>query len=358
MSSGSQYRWAEENLQLPPGASRMELSGPVNCKIYEMYLGTTSSNADMILSSGFRQFSDGMLGRGVYLSRSLEKASRYPIGHPEYDRVVIKVLLKVGKAEAIYHAAPLQKTWHDLSYDTWVAPRGCMVRTDLEDCVLGPASIQLIGTIRPQPINGPICSCGCEVLSAGTGRTTRTNTDLHTADETPSHTDSIMNLGGLIQWAEEDFQLPPGTLRMELSGPVNGQTYVMYHGTTRSNADQILNNGFRQSSDGMLGRGVYLSRDLEKASRYPLRHPEYDRVVITVVVNVGKVKRIDYQKHPLQKTWHDHGYDTAWVPPRCGMVPSGLEENCVWDPARIRIIRTIQPKPAPNIQDRPDCACS
>uniref|UniRef100_A0A3P8QFK2 PARP catalytic domain-containing protein n=1 Tax=Astatotilapia calliptera TaxID=8154 RepID=A0A3P8QFK2_ASTCA len=147
-----------------------------------------------------------------------------------------------------------------------------------------------------------------------------------------------------FQWAEDDF-LPPGVVRMDREGPRDGRTYVMYHGTTSKSARLILKSGFQRSKDGMLGPGVYLSRDLEKASRYPIDHPEDDKVVIKVRVNVGRVKAINCQNHPLQKTWHDHGYDTAWVPPNCGMVKSGLEENCVWDPNRISIIGTIEPKP-------------
>uniref|UniRef100_A0A3P9AZF4 PARP catalytic domain-containing protein n=1 Tax=Maylandia zebra TaxID=106582 RepID=A0A3P9AZF4_9CICH len=147
-----------------------------------------------------------------------------------------------------------------------------------------------------------------------------------------------------IEWAEDDG-LPSGVVRVDCEGPEDGKTYVMYHGTKRANVSSIQKSGFHQSSGGMLGQGVYLSRDLEKASRYPIDHPEHDRVVIRVRVNVGKVKRIDRQNHPLQKTWHDHGYDTAWVPPKCGMVSSGLEENCVWDPKRITILETIKPKP-------------
>lgn len=145
------------------------------------------------------------------------------------------------------------------------------------------------------------------------------------------------------RWAEDDGDLPVGVQPLGLSEPVRNQTYVMYHGTTFKSAQSILKQGFRQSQDGMLGPGVYLSRDLQKASRYPINHPEWDKVVIKVRVNVGKVIAITYQKHPLQKTWHDHGYDTAWVPPNCGMVSSGLEEDCVWDPNRIDIIKTIQP---------------
>lgn len=147
------------------------------------------------------------------------------------------------------------------------------------------------------------------------------------------------------RWVEDDGYPPPGVEVLGLSEPVSGRTYVMYHGTTSSCARSIRAKGFRPSSDGMLGPGVYLSRDLQKASRYPLDHPERDRVVIKVHVDVGRVIAIRHQNHPKQKTWHYHGYDTAWVPPNCGMVKSGLEENCVWDPNRIRIISFIKPEP-------------
>ena len=54
------------------------------------------------------------------------------------------------------------------------------------------------------------------------------------------------------------------------------------------------------------------------------------------------MKRIDSANHPMQKTWMILGYDTAWVPPHCGMVPSGLEEDCVWSPERIIVLRRVQ----------------
>ncbi|KAL7853866.1 hypothetical protein AOLI_G00207100 [Acnodon oligacanthus] len=145
-------------------------------------------------------------------------------------------------------------------------------------------------------------------------------------------------------WAEDD--LDPGVPCLQsYTEPVDGKNYLMYHGTSRFAAQQIMDYGFRPSPGGMLGPGVYLSRDLNKASRYPLNLPEHDRVVLRVLANVGKVKKIDHQGHPLQKTWHYHGYDTAWCPPGCGMVPSGLEEDCVWDPNRIQIIDAIYPRP-------------
>uniref|UniRef100_I3JSP2 PARP catalytic domain-containing protein n=1 Tax=Oreochromis niloticus TaxID=8128 RepID=I3JSP2_ORENI len=272
---------------LPAGIFRVDDEGPEDGETYAMYHGTTSANARSILASGFCRSSDGMLGPGVYLSRDLEKASRYPMKHPVHDKVVIRVKVNVGRVKAIDRQNhPLQKTWHDHGYDTaWVPPNCGMVRSGLEeDCVWDPKRITVIDIIKPKPVQG-----------AG--------------------------------------------------GPEDGETYAMYHGTTSANARSILASGFCRSSDGMLGPGVYLSRDLDKASRYPMKHPVHDKVVIRVKVNVGRVKAIDRQNHPLQKTWHDHGYDTAWVPPNCGMVRSGLEEDCVWDPKRITVIDIIKPKP-------------
>lgn len=147
-------------------------------------------------------------------------------------------------------------------------------------------------------------------------------------------------------WAEDD--LGPGSppCLQSFIQPQEGKIYRMYHGTSRKAAEVIKASGFKQSATGMLGRGVYLSRDLEKASRYPMDKnlPVDQRVVLRVTVNVGKVKKIDSQNHPMRMTWRDHGYDTAWCPPGCGMVSSGLEEDCVWDPKRITIIDEIRPK--------------
>ncbi|CAB1413529.1 unnamed protein product [Pleuronectes platessa] len=308
-------KWAEDDFDPPPGTYRLDLSQPVDEQTYVMYHGTTRASAAAIQKSGFQQSSDGMLGRGVYLSRDLQKASRYPLKWPEGDKVVIKVKVRVGKVIRIDRQNHLlQKTWHNHGYDTaWVPPHCGMVPSGLEeDCVWDPARIEIIQIIKPTrtPEHGQMLA-----------ETTDTN----------------------MYWAEDDFDPPAGTYRLDLPQPVNERTYVMYHGTTKKCAAAIQKSGFQQSSDGMLGRGVYLSRDLQKASRYPIDHPEYDKVVIKVKVRVGKVIAINDQNHLLQKTWHNHGYDTAWVPPHCGMVKSGLEEDCVWDPARIEIIQIIKP---------------
>ncbi|XP_073513246.1 uncharacterized protein [Phyllobates terribilis] len=126
--------------------------------------------------------------------------------------------------------------------------------------------------------------------------------------------------------------------------PNDGTIYEMYHGTTLESAIQIIQNGFRRSSDGMLGSGVYVTRDREKAKWYP-KGDKRDQVILKLRVNVGKVKMIDHQDHPLQKPWHKEGYDTAWVPAYCGMVESGLEEDCIYDPKRIKVIGTAKSPP-------------
>ena len=130
--------------------------------------------------------------------------------------------------------------------------------------------------------------------------------------------------------------------RLELGSsqaPKDSGVYTMYHGTSVANARLIIANGFKQSSGGMLGKGVYVSRDKKKADRYPLNNPITDRVALQLQVRVGRVKRIDTDNHPMQYTWSTQGYDTAWVPPNCGMkaVPSGLEEDCVFDPKNVKV---------------------
>lgn len=139
--------------------------------------------------------------------------------------------------------------------------------------------------------------------------------------------------------------------RVELGAsqePKDSGVYTMYHGTSIANARLIIANGFRQSSGGMLGKGVYVSRDKKKAERYPIGSNVSDRVVLELRVRVGRVKRIDMDNHPMQYTWSSQGYDTAWVPPNCGMraVPSGLEEDCVFDPRNVKVVGIAKAPPS------------
>ncbi|KAL0162745.1 hypothetical protein M9458_042141 [Cirrhinus mrigala] len=291
--------WAEDDLGLGAPPCLESYREPIDDRVYRMYHGTSREAAEKIKREGFRPSSNGMFGRGVYLSRDLQKASRYPLNLPENQRVIVRVKVNVGKVKKIdFQGHPMQKSWHDHGYDTaWCPPNCGMVPSGLEeDCIWDPRRITVIDVIHP-------------------------------------------NL-----WAEDDLGAGAPPCLESYREPADNRVYRMYHGTSREAAAKIKREGFRPSSDGMFGRGVYLSRDLKKASKYPLDLPENQRVVLRVKVNVGRVKKIDYQGHPLQKTWHDHGYDTAWCPPNCGMVSSGLEEDCIWDPSRITVIGEIFPK--------------
>ncbi|XP_014906242.1 uncharacterized protein LOC106958709 [Poecilia latipinna] len=340
----SRVQWAEVDFDPPPGAIRLLTPQPADGKTYVMYHGTTQAKAQSILASGFRQSKDGMLGRGVYLSRDLEKASRYPIGHPDEDKVVIRSSVNVGKVKRIDHQKhPMQKTWHDRGYDTaWVPPNCGMVSSGLEEnCVWDPRRIIIFDLIKPTVVSN---------VSGGYIGRKRFRFHSETDANTGIYTNMFMPL-----WY--DIHLNSfGEFYLNNQQAADGWIYTMYHGTTQASAQSILASSFRQSEDGMLGRGVYLSRDVRKASRYPIGHPEWDKVVIKVKVNVGKVIAITQQNHPLQKTWHDHGYDTAWVPPNCGMTESGLEEDCVWDPRRIVILGVIYPCMVPVQLGYPGCS--
>lgn len=116
--------------------------------------------------------------------------------------------------------------------------------------------------------------------------------------------------------------------------------YTMYHGTHKQNARNIVISGFKRSKGGLLGAGVYVSRNVRKAMCYPQKTRKDEKVVFKLRVKVGKVKRIDCDDHPLQMTWHENGYDTAWVPRKSNIsaIKSGREEDCVWDPKSIQIV--------------------
>ncbi|XP_026198525.1 grass carp reovirus (GCRV)-induced gene 2p [Anabas testudineus] len=128
----------------------------------------------------------------------------------------------------------------------------------------------------------------------------------------------------------------PGVKLGPSQKPQNRGVYTMYHGTSVANARLIIANGFKQSSGGTLGRGVYVSRKKRTASNYPLFGNPSDRVVFMLRVRVGRVKRIDANSLQMQHTWHANGYDTAWIPP--SSAPMGLEEDCVFDPKRVEVV--------------------
>merc|ERR1712098_524240 len=97
----------------------------------------------------------------------------------------------------------------------------------------------------------------------------------------------------------------------------SSESRTMFHGTRPEAAKSIQKEGFKPSTNGMLGPGVYVSQDINKARKH-------GAVVLETEVRTGKVKKIDRQGHSMQKSWAKEGYDSAWVPPNCGMNPSGM----------------------------------
>lgn len=136
-----------------------------------------------------------------------------------------------------------------------------------------------------------------------------------------------VEFNGWTAYCDKSKHLKPG------QEPKKSHGYTMYHGTLKTNAPAIISSGFRPSAGGTLGPGVYCSRDINKAMGYPACAPN-DRVVFKLRVRVGKVKRIDMQSLNQMTSWHQNGYDTAWLPASV----SGREEDCVFDPKRLTVI--------------------
>jgi len=127
---------------------------------------------------------------------------------------------------------------------------------------------------------------------------------------------------------------------LEPAVPVDGSEVIAYHGTSSDHASAILQDGFVPSSGGMLGRGVYISRDMRKVQPYASRSRR--GTILRLRVEVGRVATITPQRSRFQHSWQTQGFDTAWVPQGCGMVPSNLEEGCMADPARIEVLGRIE----------------
>ena len=153
----------------------------------------------------------------------------------------------------------------------------------------------------------------------------------------------------------------------------------MYHGTSLESAALIEQKGFKPSTGGLLGPGVYVSRNMQKAQQYR----GSGGVILEVLVRVGLVCDIKPHTVPVpvgekwkalresnvnavqtmvlakdlvaegwthESPWHDAGYDTAWVPADCspsvfrggaGWSQGHKEETCVWDGSRISVQRRI-----------------
>ncbi|XP_047237498.1 uncharacterized protein LOC124877908 [Girardinichthys multiradiatus] len=359
-----------------PGVLLAPAQKPQNKGVYTMFHGTSVASARAIIAGGFQQSSGGMLGKGVYMSRDVKKAANYPLKSNPNDRVILELRVRVGRVKRIdADNHPLQFIWSTKGYNTaWVPPNCGMksVPSGLEeDCVFDPKRVKVVGIakapttaiekelqqlltkVSKQDKGGtgkgkdvcPLCKRKTQqgaphikqqCWKCGQNICILTSKHFCQKPATPQRRMSLQFFGWEVAYDDDSPRLELVTSQE----PKDRGVYTMYHGTSVPNARLIIANGFQQSTKGMLGKGVYVSRNRKKAERYPLHNNPSDRVVLKLHVRVGRVKRIDKDNHPMQYNWSQQGYDTAWVPPNCGMksVPSGLEEDCVFDPKTIKVV--------------------
>jgi hypothetical protein len=75
---------------------------------------------------------------------------------------------------------------------------------------------------------------------------------------------------------------------------------------------------------------------LEKALNYA-KHKEHGGAIFKLRVDLGRCKELGHGD-PIMKTWHRHGYDSAWS---AAGLNGECEENCIKDPARIKITDVV-----------------
>ena len=74
-------------------------------------------------------------------------------------------------------------------------------------------------------------------------------------------------------------------------GIASGEVVRMYHGTSKVAAEQIQAEGFKPSTHGRFGNGVYLTKDIGHAQVHADQHPSGGTVLV-VDVDVGRVQNI------------------------------------------------------------------
>ena len=109
----------------------------------------------------------------------------------------------------------------------------------------------------------------------------------------------------------------------------------VYHGTSKSAADDIMGSGFRPSSDGLLGGGVYVTTDRSKAVDFARGHGD-DGVVIVGRAQFGATANVDARDARRGKysetSWRE-SHDSVYVPRGEGVA---RPEHCVKDPSRVK----------------------
>lgn len=113
----------------------------------------------------------------------------------------------------------------------------------------------------------------------------------------------------------------------------NGKTYKykFFHGTSWECAKIIRREGFRPSSDGRLGRGIYVARE-DKATRFANRKDSENPALVEVLVTIHNPKYVEYD----DDTWQREGYDACRA--ECTS-SSNNPEWCIRKPNQIEVVR-------------------
>ena len=118
----------------------------------EFYHGTSPQAALLIQENGFRVDLSGtnagtMLGPGVYVTTTLQKAMRYAEDKP-HGGVVLKLRVDLGNCRAIVRGDALRTTWQQAGYDSAWAARGVLRPDSLgENCVFESKRIAITDVI-------------------------------------------------------------------------------------------------------------------------------------------------------------------------------------------------------------------
>merc|ERR1711907_257043 len=114
-------------------------------------------------------------------------------------------------------------------------------------------------------------------------------------------------------------------------------TFEFYHGTSAKNAIDIMQNGFKPSSGGFLGKGVYGAYE-DKARAFAElgdRHGGRDGALLKcrVTVEANKVKTRTHATNEIQL--NGRTADCVWYP---GGGNVKRPEVCITDPSKIEIL--------------------
>ena len=118
-----------------------------------------------------------------------------------------------------------------------------------------------------------------------------------------------------------------------------------WHGTDFDSAMNIKVDGFKVSIDGLLGKGVYISRDITKAMEFA--KSKLRPTLIKLKVKNGKIINIG-EHQDFKKRWHSD-FDIAYIPEN---TMTRREEYCIKDPKMITIEEIIENPPESYIKEQ------